>query len=683
VILVGSSLSMSSIFAQTDGSWISTASGTQLWATPTNWSSDPVIPGGSGSQIVIEANISSAATIDLQSTDRTVGILSMGDASGASTYELSGSGGGDLIFERVGGAQFVVNQGGINRVSAGVTLNSNLSVANNNSGQNVEFTGVVGGVGGITQNGVGRVYFSQSNTFAGGYTLNSGTAAILNAAGFGSGLVTLNGGSLENAAGQKTVTNSINLGGHVTRTGVANVLTLSGTVTLTGNSQLTTNERLDLSGNVTGGFSLVKDGAGILNFYGAAKTYSGGFVLDDGEVLAQVNSAFGTGTLRLNGGTLSGGSNARLFANKLELAGDITLGSSLFTSSLMTFSGSTTLVSDSTLHVATTGGVTLSGAISGSGNLVKTGAESLTLNGVNSHTGYTEVQAGTLRLRGGSAIADASEVRVSGGTLDLLVDPNETVGSVVMSSGAITVTGGGVSLTASSFHFTNSGTVSAQLAGGSAILTKEGLGTVLLDRENGNTYGGGTVVNAGTLLVNNSTGSGTGSGSVSVASGAALAGDGIIAGATTISGSLRPGNSIGMLTVSNDVTWNGGDAWVFELGTAAGSLVLAESGGSSQDQLSITGAGSDFLSGSGDSWVFDFAGGGEEGWYHLITWSGSTTFNITDFQATNLAGGLQGAFSFDDASSGLYLQVSAIPEPSSLVLLLSFLSVVALRRHRR
>ena len=49
------------------------------------------------------------------------------------------------------------------------------------------------------------------------------------------------------------------------------------------------------------------------------------------------------------------------------------------------------------------------------------------------------------------------------------------------------------------------------------------------------TYTGGTIVNGGTLLVNNASGSGTGSGSVTVNSGATLGGSGAIAGAVTFS----------------------------------------------------------------------------------------------------------------------------------------------------
>jgi hypothetical protein len=47
--------------------------------------------------------------------------------------------------------------------------------------------------------------------------------------------------------------------------------------------------------------------------------------------------------------------------------------------------------------------------------------------------------------------------------------------------------------------------------------------------------------------------------------GATLGGSGTIGAPTIISGVLAHGNSIGTLTAANDVTWNGGENWVFEL----------------------------------------------------------------------------------------------------------------------
>jgi len=103
--------------------------------------------------------------------------------------------------------------------------------------------------------------------------------------------------------------------------------------------------------------------------------------------------------------------------------------------------------------------------------------------------------------------------------------------------------------------------------------------------QDGYGYTGGTTVNAGTLLVNNTAGSGTGSGAVTVASGATLGGSGAIGGTVNVltGGTLAPGASVGTLTVNNDLTFaDGGNNWVAELFGAgdrvdvAGTLTLGD-----------------------------------------------------------------------------------------------------------
>jgi autotransporter-associated beta strand protein len=89
-------------------------------------------------------------------------------------------------------------------------------------------------------------------------------------------------------------------------------------------------------------------------------------------------------------------------------------------------------------------------------------------------------------------------------------------------------------------------------------LTKTGAGTLRLN--SANTYTGGTTVSAGTLLVNNSAGSGTGAGTVSV-NGGILGGTGAIAGALMLNsgGTLSPGigTNIGTLTLNSAPSLNG------------------------------------------------------------------------------------------------------------------------------
>lgn len=84
-------------------------------------------------------------------------------------------------------------------------------------------------------------------------------------------------------------------------------------------------------------------------------------------------------------------------------------------------------------------------------------------------------------------------------------------------------------------------------------LNKTGPGTMELTGNN--LYQGGTSISGGTLLVNNTSGSGTGTGGVTVQSGGTLAGTGTISGAITVQagGTFAPGNGngIGAMNVGN------------------------------------------------------------------------------------------------------------------------------------
>jgi hypothetical protein len=155
-------------------------------------------------------------------------------------------------------------------------------------------------------------------------------------------------------------------------------------------------------------------------------------------------------------------------------------------------------------------------------------------------------------------------------------------------------------------------------------------------------------------------------GSVLINSGTLL-GTGTIAAPVTIGGILSPGSGgIGTLSVSNNVTWNAGNAWRFELGTPGATLAAAISGSSSGDLLALTGG---FSQGTGSTFTFDFANTGTDGWYKLVDYA-STTFtsgtNTNGFQATNLPAGKSANFVVDSGSTALYVQI--VPEPGTLAL---------------
>jgi autotransporter-associated beta strand protein len=232
-------------------------------------------------------------------------------------------------------------------------------------------------------------------------------------------------------------------------------------------------------------------------------------------------------------------------------------------------------------------------------------------------------------------------------------------------------------------------TINGEISSNNAFeIVKTGDNSTLI-LTNANTFSGGLRNNGGTIYLNNTTGSATGTGRVRGGSAAVYGGSGSFSGNYSGSGTIRPGatgnGDIGTLTAGANVTWSPNEtlpdslkAWEFDLETAADSLASAAAGDSTQDQLSI---GGDFIknTGTGSTFNFDFLGGGEEGWYKLVDWAGTTDFVGSDFGATNLDSGLTGSFTID--SGALYLNV--IPEPSSVALLLGGLGALALLRRRR
>ena len=217
---------------------------------------------------------------------------------------------------------------------------------------------------------------------------------------------------------------------------------------------------------------------------------------------------------------------------------------------------------------------------------------------------------------------------------------------------------------------------------GSAATTA---GTVTIN--SANTYSGLTSVSAGTLLVNNSSGSGTGSGAVSVNNGGTLGGTGTISGSVLVKAgsTISPGTGVGTITTGAanitgaatfavDVNTVGGtaDKWVINNGTATTSL-----GTAATLQLSITG----FTPGS--YVILDDTGTGAL----TGSFAGLTSTNgVASYDDGKLAYTLQYNYNAEGSGVGtgndILLNVTSVPEPSSLALI-GLGGLVTLKRRRR
>ncbi|MFG1393000.1 autotransporter-associated beta strand repeat-containing protein [Xanthobacter agilis] len=156
------------------------------------------------------------------------------------------------------------------------------------------------------------------------------------------------------------------------------------------------------------------------------------------------------------------------------------------------------------LTVSNTTAATFSGDLSGDGGLTKSGSGTFTLNGANTYTGRTEVDAGTLVLDGGQAISDNGAVKVlAAGTLQL--DASETIGSLD-GAGTVVLGGNALILGGNGRDTTFSGTISggALAMNGTGRLTLTGTADL----------SGGLTIASGTVRVGNGTTSSTLQGNV-------------------------------------------------------------------------------------------------------------------------------------------------------------------------
>ena len=490
------------------GSIVTAAGGTLTIGSTNNLTSqfDGVISGtgtiakgGTGTLTLTNSNTFGGAgqTVGLNA-GRLVWAADNNLGSGANSITFNG---GTLVFS----SGFATNRS--------LVLNSTGTVDTNNNAATA--TGVVSGTGSLSKIGTGTLTLSGTNTYSGGTSISGGNASILSISSgvnLGSGGLTVSGGSVLATSGTFNLPNAITLGA------------------VGGNNQL---DGKQVSGifNVAAGTTLTETAAGVM---------SGGRLMKDGLGTLEL---FGTNTYTLgtylHNGTLMI-SNANSLGALTTLADPWTAGLTIDSGATLRFAANYNSYPGRGISIGTGGAVFEAGAaiamflngpmanVSGQGGgFWKTGVGTLGLGGTNTFSGNVYVNGGVLSVSRDANfgavsnqvfIANGTTLRIEDGLNNYGATPGTPVLATFSSSRQFNLTGGNDTIEVKNFADTNTSfglggaparpashvntfTIDGLLTG-AGTLVKEGDGKLTLTNVSNN-YTGGTIINAGTLSINN------------------------------------------------------------------------------------------------------------------------------------------------------------------------------------
>lgn len=357
-----------------------------------------------------------AATLTLSSNSNEAS-LTGGMLVSAGTLSVSGD-------DQLSAGTITLNGGTLNLSGSSFTVDNAIALGAGGGTISVvtaskTISGVISGSGALAKTGGPSLTLSASNTWSGGVSVSGVNGlSVTDGSNLGSGAVTLNGSSL------LTVTGS----------GV----TISNNLAMAGDATVSNANNITWSGVISGASALTKSGAGTLTLSGT-QTHSGGTTVSAGAISIAGDGNLGTGTLTLDGGTLTVTGSGVTIDNAFGLG-----------------------ASHGTVNNAND--ITLSGVLSGSGNLTKTGAGNLTLSATNTFTGSTALSAGQLTVSGSLAGA------VTAATGTTLESASSIGGLVTINSGATLQTGsspGGLTLS-NGLTVNTGGTLIARINGTTA-----------------------------------------------------------------------------------------------------------------------------------------------------------------------------------------------------------------------
>lgn len=302
--------------------------------------------------------------------------------------------------------------------------------------------------------------------------------------------------------------------------------------------------------------------------------------------------------------------NAGASAYNFQIANILTLtGTGIANNSSQTQS----FVNNGAIVVNNAGSASFASNISGSGGLIKEGAGTLTLSGINAYTGATTMTAGTLQL-GVGALNGNGALTVNGGIVDLNGN-NQSVSALSGSGGAVSI--GSAFLTVGQ----NIDTSYKGVISGNGFFTKGGDGTLILT--GANTFSGLTQVAGGALQIGNGGTTGSiGSSTVILTTSLVVNRSNDITLANVLEGNgnlLKPGagkltltgnnvsfggvilNQVGILQIGDGITGSAGNANITNEGTLIFNLGTSVTGGEIRGSGNVIKTGSGTLTLTGNS----------------------------------------------------------------------------------
>lgn len=601
-----------------------TVAGSPYQVTNVGGSVNPVFQGGT-LQVNQGGTYSQAFTLDTSTTNTIDADGNNGTFSGVFSDATTG---GNIVFTGTGGGTTTLTgantytgtttiTSGALQIGTGGSIESSSAITDNaalifNSTSATSYANVISGTGTLTQSGTGTTTLTGVNSYTGATTISAGALQIGTGGSIASSsAITNNAALIFNSNSAISYGNNISGTGTLTQSGTGTT-TLSGrwnlysgatiisagTLSLAGNntgipisSVVIDNSTLDISaitglattvnnltgtGNVVlGSQTLVDTNGGTLS--GVISGSSGNLTLSSGTLTLSGNNTY-TGATKINAGKLALSGSGSI-ASSSTVTDNSTLDISATTSGTtvnnLTGSGAVVLGSKTLTDIDTNGG-TLSGVISGTnGSLIKSGLGTLTLTGVNTYTGATKINAGTLQIGNGGSIESSSAI-TDNAALIFNSSSDISYGNVISGTGTLTQSGAGTTTLNEINTYTGVTTISS--------------GTLLID--DGGSIASSSAITDNAALKFNSTSdisygnviSGTGTVTQSGTGTLSLTGANAYIGGTTISsGALSIGNGGTTGSVTGDITdnatlmFNRTDAFTYA-GIVSGAGVLNQSG---------------------------------------------------------------------------------------------------------